>query len=182
MRITGRDRRVLAVGGVAAALILVYAGVAPLYDRWATAGDDIADAQRQLDEVTKAQEFAQRAEEMKEIAGRSVSSYSSWERLGEHVPRTISQIENFATYGQLSVTRLEPLPIEDHDHYAKVGLSLSFDCDLATLSQFLYDLERAQPVLAVESMQASTSRLGAGLLEVHMRVSSLAMVEEGGAG
>lgn len=182
MRIGQRERRVLAIGGAVAALILVYAGLAPLYDRWAAAGEQLASLEAKREEIKQAQEFAERADELREAAGRAVTSYASWEHVGEHMPRTIAQIEDFATYGQLSVTRLEPLPLEEHEHYAKVSLALSFDCELPALSQFLYDLERARPALAIESIQTSASRLGPGRLEVHMNVSSLAMVEEGGAG
>jgi len=182
MRLGVRERRAVAIGGVLAGLIVAYAGLAPLYDRWVRAGEQMAAAQKKLGRVEEAQKLARRADELRETAGRAVTSYAWRGRLTEHVPRTIAQIEDFATYSQLSVTRLEPLPIEDHERYAKVSLALSFDCALPALSQFLYDLERAQPVLAVETMQVSASRLGLGRLEVNMRVSSLAMVEEAGAG
>lgn len=185
MRLSARDRKTLSVGLVLAAVIVLWVFVAdPGIRRWQALNDEIAKKESELAKYERAGTLAQQAERLRERVGRAVTSYSRPEGYREQTPRLISQLEGFAAYKALNVTRWEPVAIRSNPEaqYAQCSLALSFDCTTKELAEFLYELRRAEPALLVESLKVSQAPGAGGRLSVNMVVASFAMVEEEGAG
>ncbi len=183
MKLSPRDRRIAIIGAAIVGLILVYYfGIDTASGRWSQLNQQIAEQEKLLQALAGGRLVRGQAEALRERIGRQVTSYVAREDFAEQIPRMITQLTNFDTYPADAVSRLEPMPIQTNEAHAKCSLSLSFECELSRLVQFLYDLQRAQPLLVVENVRVSTNDREPSLLRVRMALSSFAMLEEEGAG
>jgi type II secretory pathway component PulM len=181
MRLSARDQRIAIIGAVAVGLILVYSfGIEPAASKWTRLSKDIAAQRKLLDTAGAGHSTQRRAHDLRERMSRDVTSYVAAEDFNAHMPRMITQLTDFDTYPD--VRRLDPMPVQATETHAKCSLSLSFDCGLSQLVEFLYDLQRAQPLLVVENLRVTTAEKDSSLLRVRLVVSSFAMLEQEGAG
>ena len=181
MNLSPRDRRIAMIGGIAVVAILVYYfAIDPAVGKWSQLNKDIAKQEKLLDDVAQGRRVRGQAADLRERIGREVTSYAAAEEFDAHMPRMITQLTERETYP--GVTRLDTMPLEVLETHAKCSLSLSFECGLDQLTQFLYDLQRAEPLLVVDNLRITTNEKAPSLLRVRMAVCSFAMLEEEGAG
>jgi hypothetical protein len=185
MRVSERDRKTLTIGGSVAVVIVAWVLVGdPLVRRWEGLGDEIRKKEADLAGFERARTLGEEAQELQTRLGREVTSYARSDGYREQMPRLISQLDGLSAYRALNVTRLEPVAIRENpdQNYAECSLGLSFDCSTRELAEFLYEAQRAEPALLVETLKISQASGAGGRLSVNLIIASFAMVEPGGAG
>ncbi|MFQ5809145.1 MAG: type II secretion system protein GspM [Armatimonadota bacterium] len=181
MKLSDRDKRIATIGAAAVVVILLYYfGIEPATRKWRQLSKDIAKQEKLLGQVGDERSVRRRAQDLQERMRQEVTSYVAVEDFDAHMPRMITQLQDFPTYPP--VKRLDPMPTQVTETHAKCALSLSFDCGLEQLVAFLYDLQRAQPLLIVDSLRVTINETDPSQLRVRMAVCSFAMLEQEGAG
>ncbi|MGD8238546.1 MAG: GspMb/PilO family protein [Armatimonadota bacterium] len=181
MKLSERDKRIAVIGAAAVlAILLYYFGIDPAVTKWGRLNKEIAQQEKLLGQVGDERSVRLRAQDLRERMSQDVTSYVAVEDFDAHMPRMITQLQNLETYPP--VKRLDPMPTQVTETHAKCALSLTFDCGLEQLVAFLYDLQRAQPLVIVDSLRVTTDERNPSQLRVRMAVCSFAMLEEEGAG
>jgi len=181
VKLSPRDRRIAIFGALAAAVILAYyLGIDPAIGKWTDLSRSIAEHEKVIEAVRSGSSVRVRATELRERMDLEVTKYVTVEDFDAHMPAMITQLTDFDTYP--GVTRLDTMPTQVTGTHAKCSLSLSFECGLDQLVEFLYDLQRAQALLVVEDLRVTANDSDPSLLRIRLTISSFAMLEEEGAG
>ncbi len=186
MRISKRDRKVLWIGGVAAALILGgFYGVLPLYESMSRAEGELQ--QREL-------ALSQRI--------RAISSQDVYRRENEELDRELArlrsqlldsndpavaqnQLENLvrslAEQNGVTITRSTPLQGKKlGEKYSKVTLQVNIQGGMAEMTDFLHALAVHPKYLEVEDLNiTSINARGEIRLQPRLNVSGIVRVQEG---
>jgi hypothetical protein len=181
VKLSPRDRRIAMFGALAAAVILAYYfGLDPAIAKWTDASKRITERERVIEDARSGNSVRARAAALRERMDFEVTKYVTVEDFDAHMPAMITQLTDFDTYP--GVTRLDTMPTQVTGTHAKCSLSLSFECGLDQLVEFLYDLQRARPLLVVNDLRVTATDKDSSLLRIRMTVCSFAMLEEEGTG
>jgi len=172
MKLSRRDKRVLAAGFLIAVGIVAWSFVlSPMQQRWHKARtmlqadrDDLEKLQRIADEGSQYARERERVLRMvRELPDLAASQWV--------VPALINEVQGLGQESGVTITRYEPLAAKIEESYASYSLTLSCQCSVAKLVEFLYDLQEHRPVIAVTRLhivppgpEAKTTDLSVELL------------------
>ena len=153
MKLTRRDKRVLAAGFLIAVGIVAWSYVlSPMQKRWTKARTTL---QTDRDELAKLQRIAGEREgyqrERQRVA-RMVHETPDLAASQRVVPVLINDVQGLGQECGVKITRYEPLPPKIEDSYAVYSLSVAAQASLPQLVEFLYDLRNLRPVILVRRL------------------------------
>jgi Tfp pilus assembly protein PilO len=153
MKLSRRDKRVLAAGFLIAVGIVAWSYVlSPMQRRWTKASKML---QADRDELTKlrrvADERNQYGQERQRILRlvRETPDLTASQRI---VPVMINEVQGLGQECGVKITRYEPLPPKIKESYAGYSMTLAGQASLGKLVEFLYDLQEHRPALAVRRL------------------------------
>ncbi|MBM3471877.1 MAG: hypothetical protein FJX75_01225 [Armatimonadetes bacterium] len=153
MKLTRRDKRVLAAGFLIAVGIVAWSFVlSPMQQRWMKAR---ASLQADRDDLAKLQRIAGErdsyAQERRRVA-RMVHETPDLAASQRVVPVLINDVQGLGQECGAKITRYEPLPPKIEESYAVYSLSVAAQCSLPQLVEFLYDLRNLRPAIMVRRL------------------------------
>lgn len=182
MKLTTRDKRVLALGFLVALGIVAWSYVlSPMQERWRKARTML---QADRDELAKLQRVA--AERHKYVADRErllemVHETPDLAASQYIVPPLINSVQRAGQRCGVRITRYEPLMPRIQESYAVYSLTMACQATLEELVNFLCDLQEHRPVIAVERVHivppaddATTEDLAVDLLLCTYAVQKIA--------
>jgi len=179
VKLSPRDRRMAIIGAVLVGLILLwYFGIDRLVKEWSHLNEEIAEQRKILGDVEDKESAGKEAQALRERIDQEVATYYEAEQFEAHMARMIDQLTQLYP----GVTRLDTMPTQVNETHAKCSLSLTFECGLGPLVDFLRDLQDQRPLLVVDNLRVTTNDKTPSLLRVRMAVCSFAMREEGEEG
>ena len=90
----------------------------------------------------------------------------------------LRQLENLAKETNVQISNMQPLSSEEYDFYKKSTVDLIAECDLSSLTKFLYKIQNLPQLINIETLQITPATYGASLLKVEMLISSLLLSKE----
>ncbi|MBI3912144.1 MAG: type II secretion system protein M [Armatimonadetes bacterium] len=180
MKVTGRDRRTLAWGGVVAALILLWAAaIDPLLSRWERTGREIQRARREVERLergaTAEQQARQALRELEVLAWVHQDEGS----LQRQTALLIQQLAGLPAYQRLTIRQVQGQPPQREPSIARAQVSLQFRGHPVQVQRLLEEMEAARPRLLVEGLTLRPSRENAEVVEGEMQISVCAVVLKG---
>jgi len=153
MKLTRRDKRVLAAGFLIAVSIVAWAfALSPMQQRWAKAQKALEADRTELDRLQRmADEQDDYGQERAEVL-RMVYETPDLTAGQRVVPSLINRVQGVGQSCGVTITRYEPLTPKVEDSYATYSLTLTGQASLAELVEFLYDLQEQRPVITVARM------------------------------
>src|SRR5437867_1708393 len=149
MRIKNRQQ-MLALAAIG--LVALFAGdklvLSPLFRSWAARGAQIAELRKQIDEGGR-------------LLLREQSIRSRWDQMRTNTlpkdpslaeQRVLKAFDRWSQESRVSITSLTPQWKRDADDFMTLQCRLDASGNLATLSRFLYDLEKDPVALQLESV------------------------------
>ena len=82
-----------------------------------------------------------------------------------------------ARESRVTIVGRQTLPIKEHGFYQELAAEVEVECDLATLSKFLYQMETSAQILNVETLQLNPKGRGSSQLKGQMSISTIQLVE-----
>jgi Tfp pilus assembly protein PilO len=150
MRLKPREKRVLALGLVAACGIVGWLYVvAPMQERWRRVTTRLATRQSDLENLRRAAGERTQYGDLREKIGSMVFETSDLEASQRVIPAFINQVEGLGQRRHIQITRYEPLPAKIEESYAVYSLRLTFRSSLPDLVEFLIDMQEARPIITV---------------------------------
>jgi Tfp pilus assembly protein PilO len=182
MKLSRRDKRVLAAGFLIAVGIVAWSYVlSPMQRRWTKASTML---QADRDELAKlrrvAQEREQYGQERQRILDmvRETPDLTASQRI---VPVMINEVQGVGQQCGVKITRYEPLPPKVEESYAGYSLTLAGQASLAKLVEFLYDLQEHRPAIAVRRLHVAPPGADAKTddLSIEMLLTTYAIQQTG---
>jgi Tfp pilus assembly protein PilO len=153
MKLTRRDKRVLAGGFLIAVGIVAWSFVlSPMQQRWTKAKKTLAADRSDLETLRRvAEEREAYGQERTEVL-RMVYETPDLTASQRIVPSLINRVQGLGQSSGVSITRYEPLAPRVEDSYAVYSLTLTGQASLQELVEFLYDLQEQRPVITVSRL------------------------------
>jgi len=153
MKLTRRDKRVLAAGFLIAVGIVAWSYVlSPMQQRWKRARTTL---QADRDDLAKLERIAgqrRQYDEQRARLARMVHETPDLTASPRVVPVLINEVQGLGQAAGLRITRYEPLPPKVEESYATYSLSLACQGSLRSLVDFLAALQGHRPVIAVKRL------------------------------
>jgi hypothetical protein len=176
-RLAEKDRRALTFGaaGVVAILGIVFVGF-PAMSYWDGLTERVATARRKLQAIESgvmdAAEASQRLQELRKEA----TVLREPREINQQTARMLQQVEGLPAYGEITVARLEALPLRQEQNYTRSAVSIQFSGTLPDLGRLLHAMEGAEPRLKVERLDLTAHLKDTSRVEGLMVVSACAVV------
>jgi len=90
----------------------------------------------------------------------------------------LRQLENLAKETNIQISNIQPLSSEEYNFYKKSTVNLIAECDLSSLTKFLYKIQNLPQLINIETLQITPATYDASLLKVEMLISSLLLSKE----
>lgn len=180
-RLPERDQRTLRLGamGVGAILALMVV-VFPAQDQWDALVKRENEALGKLRAIESGVQDAASAVQALRTLRASATLHDSREALNDQTALMLRQVESLPGYRQITVSRLEGLPLRDEEEFFRSGVSLQFSGSLPDLHQFLKEARDAQPALKVERLSMMADQKNPSRVEGRMVISGYALVTQKG--
>ncbi len=180
MTLSGREKTVfgfcilVAVG----ALLYVFA-LEPILTSWERMNRKIRSREIQLRKISRAVKEKKSLEaELKELTRGA--------KLGipkeEWRTALLSSLDKMARESRVTIVGRQTLPIKEYGFYQELSAEVEVECDLATLSKFLYQMETSAQILNVETLQLNSKGRGSSRMKGQMSISAIQLVEGGEKG
>jgi len=153
MKLTRRDKRVLAAGFLIAVGIVAWSYVlAPMQQRWKKARVALHDDRQDLEKLRRIAEERDRYAADRQRVLRMVYETPDLLAAQRVVPALINDVQGIGQDAGVQITRYEPLPPKVEDTYATYALTLACQGSLEKLVAFLYDLQAHRPVIVARRL------------------------------
>ena len=186
MKLSRRDKRVLAAGFLIAVGIVAWSfALSPMQQRWNTARTMLQADRDDLDKLRRIADEGNEYARERERVLRMVRELPDLAASQWVVPALINEVQGLGQESGVTITRYEPLAPKIEESYASYSLTLSCQCSVANLVEFLYDLQEHRPVIAVARLhivppgpEAKTPDLSVELLLTTYAVQQVGESEE----
>lgn len=173
MRLSAREKIVIALGGMFLGLLLVWFGVvSPVYDSIATGDQRMAAHERQYEEI---QRLAARYHELKaglsDTEGRLKRGSSS---------SILSHLESMAQRLNVKshIVQMKPMQGQTTRHYTESVVEIKMEkVPLSLLVRYLHQVENAKELLRIKELRIRPRFDNPDLLDVRFQVSSYALLD-----
>jgi hypothetical protein len=171
-RLSAADQRALRFGGIGVIAVLVFMLVAsPLKDYWDGLNNEIAREQRKLTAIQTGLEDAASGKVTLEKLRKTARIHKNRAELNAQTARVRQQIEALPSYAELTVVRLEDMPVRAEDDYYRSSISLQFSGKLGSVHHFLQQAAAAKPALKVDRMTLAGAQSDVTRVEGQMVIS-----------
>jgi hypothetical protein len=109
------DVRTVRLGGIAAALIVVFMIGSYAFDYWAGLDKQVRDADKKLNDISSGLTAAGQASKALDQLQQKAAVYPNLLALNQQTARMRQQVERLPGYRTLSVARLEDLPLREDE-------------------------------------------------------------------
>ena len=180
MTLSGREKTIFGLCIVVAVGVLLYVlALEPIFTSWEKMNRKIRSRQIRLRKISKIVKEKEKSEqELKEL--------TSGAKLGipneEWLTALLSSLEMMARQSGVVILNRKPLPIKEHGFYQELSAEVEVECDLATLSKFLYQMETSAQILNVETLQLNPKGRSSSRLKGQISISTIQLVEGGEKG
>jgi hypothetical protein len=172
MKIRNRQQM---LGIVAITAVTLFAGdkiiIEPLTSTWQARSKKIAELRKQVEEGSR-------------LARRSQSLQSHWDQMRTNtLPTTpsfaehqvLNAFDRWSQESHISVTSISPQWKHDSDDFMTLECRMEGAGNIATISRFLYDLERDPMALKLENVEISSRDSDGQQLALGLQVSGLVL-------
>lgn len=177
LTISERDRKTLRFGGIAVgAIVLLMVFGFPLVDYWDKLNKELTDRQKKYAAIqTGLDDAIMAAKSMQELRQKA-SVYPDRVALNQQTARMLQQVEQIPGFSQLTVPRLEGLPLREEEDFYRSAVSMQFTGSLQNLHQFVQGVETASPALKVERLTVTADQNDTSRVEGQMVITGYAVV------
>ena len=175
--ISERDRRTLQFGGfaVGAILFLMLVGF-PAKDKWDDVSAQVAHAEGSVQQIQDDLSAAANARMAIQKLRVTATVHPDVTSLNQQPARMLQEVQGLPAYRQISVARLEGLPLRQEDKIYRSAVSLQFNGGLAQIHQFLKEVDGAKPGLKVERLSLLQDAKEASQINGQMVIAGYAVV------
>jgi len=153
MKLTRRDKRVLAAGFLIAVGIVAWSYVlSPMQQRWVKARTALQADREELSKLQRVAGERESYEQERQRIARMVHATPDLSASQRVIPVLINDVQGLGQECGVKITRYEPLPPKVEDSYAVHSLSVTAQASLPQLVTFLYDLRNLRPVILVRRL------------------------------
>lgn len=175
--VSERDRRTLQIGGYAVAAILFMMLVGfPAKEKWDKVSDDLDHAEHAVQGIQNDLIDAQNAREAIKNLQKTATVHPDNSSLNQQTARMLQEVQGLSAYRQISVARLEGLPLRQEDKIYRSAVSLQFSGGLGQIHQFLKEVDGAKPSLKVERLSLLQDAKEASQINGQMVIAGYAVV------
>jgi Tfp pilus assembly protein PilO len=175
-----RDRKTIRFGGMAAAAIAVLMVlVFPAMDYWTALTKNVDDATHKLQTIKSDVTDAAAAANEQAKLRRDVTLYPDVPSLNRQTAKMLEQIQRLSSYKDLSITRVEGMPLRADEKLVRSSVTIQFSGSLEHLHSLLEQMGKAEPALKVERFTLATGRKVPERIEGQMVISAYAAVTKG---
>jgi hypothetical protein len=177
-----RDRRALRFGGFGAAAVLAFMlVVSPVLDYWDKLNREVDNADKKLRAISTSVNDASTASiKMRELRDKA-RIYATPSELDQQTAAMLQQIGALPAYRELSIKRVENLPLRDDEDFYRSGVSMQYAGTLTGLHRFLDQVEKAKPQLKLERVSVTANAKDSRRVEGQIVLSAYAVVTGKGA-
>lgn len=156
MKMTSRDKRVVAIGLLVVVCILGWMYVvSPMQERWKDAKDTLRTGEEELEKLRRVADQTGFYADERERVAELVRETENLESSPTIVPALINDVQGFSQAHGVEISRFEPLPPRAEDSYAVYSLNLSLRASLNELIGFLEDIQAAEPKINIRRLHVS---------------------------
>lgn len=179
MKLNPRDRKLLIFMGV---ILILAGGYYFLYipkrspvNRWKEANEKLAKKEAQLKEAQRAARMEEKLE--RDYFEAQTRLKFAKERLPreEGLPKLLKDVYGMGRNSGATILTFGPGALKPKEYYKVKPISLSLKCDLPQLVKFLYNIEKSERLLDVQSMTISSDT--EGNLNVTLRLVTFVHME-----
>jgi len=169
MKLNPRDRKLLVFMGVFIILIGGYYFLyMPLSQRWKGINENLAKKEGQLKEAQRAARMEEKLE--RDYFEAQARLKFAKERLPkeEGLPQLLKEVYKMGRNSGATILSFGPGSLQPKEYYKVKPISLSLKCDLPQLIKFLYNIEKSERLLDVQSMNISSDAEGNLTVSLHL--------------
>ncbi len=169
MKLNPRDRKLLVFMGVfiilAGGYYLLYM---PLSQRWKGINEKLAKKEAQLKEAQRAARMEEKLE--RDYFEAQARLKFAKERLPkeEGLPQLLKDVYRMGKNSGATILSFGPGPLQPREYYKVKPISLSLKCDLPQLIKFLYNIEKSERLLDVQSITITSDAKGNLSVSLHL--------------
>lgn len=161
---------------IVGALLYVFA-VEPILMNWGKVNREIRRSEIRMEKIYKiAKEKEILEARLKEVAGGAKSGIPK-EEWGTAL---LSSLDKMAGESGVAILKRESHPGKEYGFYEELSAELEVECDLGTLSKFLYQMEISDQILNVETLTLTPKGKGSSRLSGQMSISTIQLAGSGG--
>lgn len=179
MKISPRDRKLLIFMG---AVIILAGGYYFLYmtrgspaNRWKEANEKLAKKEAQLKEAQRAARMEEKLERDYFEAQTRLKFAKGRLPKEEGLPKLLKDVYRMGRDSGATILSFGPAALTPKEYYKVKPISLSLKCDLPQLVKFLYNIEKSERLLEVQSMTISSD--AEGNLNVSLQLATFVYME-----
>jgi Tfp pilus assembly protein PilO len=172
----GASRPALGVG-VLVFLVVLLVGYFAL-STWDRLSTEEATLKKQLASVETDVRSATKAADAQARMRETATIYQERVQLNRQTAQMLQQVQRLPGYGDITVKRVEGMPLRDEDGFYRSGVSLQFRGNLSGVTRFLKDVEAARPTLKVERLTMTAATKENGAIEGQVVIAAFAVVLE----
>jgi hypothetical protein len=177
-----RDRRALRFGGFGAAAVLAFMlVVSPVLDYWDKLNREVDNADKKLRSISASVSDAATASTKTRELREKATVYATPRELDQQTAVMLQQIGSLPAYRELSIKRVENLPLRDDEDFYRSGVSMQYSGSLTGLHRFLQQEEEARPQIKVERLSVTANAKDSRRVEGQIVLSAYAVVTGKGA-
>jgi Tfp pilus assembly protein PilO len=172
-----RDRKTVRFGGMAAgAIALVMFVLFPVMDYWTSLNKKVDDAKAKIQGIKSTVTDAAASSMEQEKLRTQLTLYPEPASLNRQTAKMLEQIQRLPGYQELSITRVEGMPLRTDEKVVRSGVSVQFSGTLDQLHKLLEQVGAAQPALKVDRLTTATARKNPERVEGQVVISAFAAV------
>ena len=174
MTLSSREKTIFGfcvVSGVGA-LLYVFA-LEPILMSWEKTNREIRRSEIRMEKTSKiAKEKEILETKLKEVAGGAKSGIPK----AEWGTALLSSLDKMAGESGVAILKRESRPGKEYGFYEELLAELEVECDLGTLSKFLYQMEISDQILNVETLRLSPKGRGSSRLSAQISFSAIQLI------
>jgi hypothetical protein len=172
-----RDRKTVRFGGIAAgAIVIVMFVLFPAMDYWTSLNKSVDNARAKIQGIKSDVTNAATASMEQEKLRKQITIYPEPTALNRQTAKMLEQIQRLPGYKDLSITRVEGMPLRAEEKIVRSGVSVQFSGSLEQLHTLLDQMGKAEPTLKVDRLTLGTGRKNPERVEGQMVISAYAAV------
>lgn len=172
-----RDRKTVRFGGIAAgAIVLVMFVLFPAMDYWTSLNSKVDQARKKISDIKTSVTDAATSSMEQEKLRKQITIYPEPAALNRQTAKMLEQIQRLPGYKDLSITRVEGMPLRAEEKVVRSGVSVQFSGSLEQLHSLLDQIGKAEPTLKVDRLTLGTGRKNPERVEGQIVISAYAAV------
>ncbi|MBN1872576.1 MAG: hypothetical protein JW800_08390 [Candidatus Omnitrophica bacterium] len=159
--------------GVAVVALSYTLIIEPLVSRWRKLEEDIRDKEVLLVKHSKIIRDKGKLENIHKEYAKYFQGGSLTKE--EESALALSNIEEIARRTNTYITNIKPLTAKDFDNYSKLTFRVTIECDISSLTKFIYDLQSSEQLMKIDSVVLRAKEKSPDIIKAVMNVSKISV-------